>query len=119
VRGRDPGETPTHAPLVGLELLQRCLGDEEQRHVAGVQVRDHALDGVGDRRVDRAAGLVARAEHEVIDQQLGASLEQLAEGLLALVGVEAVVLLHSHPGQLASLARELVAQPGVLLLADE
>ena len=68
---------------------------------------------------DRAAGLVAGPEHEVVDEQLGAPVEELAERLLAVVGVEAVLLLHRHPRQLASLPRELVAEPCVLLLADE
>src|SRR5215211_539847 len=34
-----------------------------------------------------------------------------------MVRIEAVLLLHLHPGQLASLPRELVAKPGVLLFA--
>jgi hypothetical protein len=53
----------------------------------------------------------------VVDEQLRSSVEQLGERLLAVVGMEAVLLLHTHPGQLASLQRELVAEPGVLLLA--
>ena len=77
------------------------------------------VDGVRDRRVDRAAGLVARAEHEVVDEQLTAAIEQLRERARAVVGVEAVLLLDADPRQLASLARQLVAQPRVLLLADE
>ena len=82
-------------------------------------MREHAVDGVGDRRVDRVTGLVARAEHEVVDEQLGAPVEQLAERLLTVVSVEAVVLLHSHPRQLASLPRELVAESRVFLLAGK
>src|SRR5262249_37594736 len=35
------------------------------------------------------------------------------------VGVEAVVLFHRHPRQLTSLPSKLVAEPRVLLLADE
>jgi hypothetical protein len=66
-----------------------------------VQVRDEAVDAVGHRRTGRAAGLVAGAEHEVVDEQLGSPVEQLDERLLTVVGVEAVVLLHRHPGQLA------------------
>jgi hypothetical protein len=55
----------------------------------------------------------------VVDEQLGAPVEKLDERLLTVVGVEAVLLLHPHPGELASLSRELVAEPGVLFLADE
>src|SRR6266536_5475789 len=84
-----------------------------------MQVREQAVDAVGHRRTGRAAGLVAGAEHEVVDEQLRAPVEELAKWLLAVVRVEAVLLLHPHPGQLASKLGELVAEPGVLLLADE
>src|SRR4029453_10044257 len=82
-----------------------------------MQVWEHPVDGVGDRGVDGAARLVARAKHEVVDEQLGSSVKQLGERPLAVVRIEAVLLLHPHPGQLASLQRELIAEPGVLLLA--
>ena len=82
-------------------------------------MREHGVDGVGDRRVDRVAGLVARSEHEVVDQQLGSPVEQLGERLLAVLRVEAVVLVHGQPRQVASFLRELVAEPRVLLLADQ
>src|SRR5713226_9342214 len=85
----------------------------------GVEVRDEAVDAVRDRRVDRAAGLVARAEHEVVDEQLTAAIKELRKHARAVLGVEAVLLLDTGPWQLASLARQLVAQPGVLLLAGE
>src|SRR5262245_64922898 len=82
-------------------------------------MREHAVDGVGHRRVDRAARRVAWSEHEVVDEQLGSPVEQLRERLLAVVGVEAVLLLDRDPGQLASLPGEVVADPGVLLFAHE
>ena len=84
-----------------------------------MQVREQTVDGVGDRRVHRAAGRVARAEHEVVDEQLGSPVEQLDQRLLTVVGVESVLLLDRDPGQVAPLLRQLVAEPGVLLLADE
>src|SRR5918992_629361 len=79
-------------------------------------MRDEAVEPIGHRRAGGAAGLVARAEHEVVDEQLGAAVEQLVQRLLPLVGVEAVLLLHLHPRQLAPHARQLVAATGVLLL---
>jgi hypothetical protein len=45
----------------------------------------------------------------VVDEQLGSSVEQFDELLLAVVGVEAVILLDPDPGQFASLLRQLVA----------
>src|SRR5438094_151255 len=77
------------------------------------------IDRVGDRGADGAARLVCRAEHEVVDEQLRASVEELGERLRPRLGPEAVLLLDGHPGELPSLLRELVAAPGELLLLRE
>ena len=46
-----------------------------------------------------SAGLrVVRAEHEVVDEQLRAPVEQLGQGLRPLVRLEVVLLLDRHPG---------------------
>src|SRR5262249_35024894 len=67
----------------------------------------------------RAPALVVRPEHEVVDEQLRAAVEQLGQRSRALLGLEAVLLLDRHPGELASLPSKLVAAPGVLLLLGE
>src|SRR5437762_9947997 len=59
------------------------------------------------------------AEHEVVDEQLGAPVEELGQGLLPFVRLEDVLLLDRYPGQLLAPAGELVALPYVLLLALE
>src|SRR5919106_6620469 len=74
------------------------------------------VDGICARRTHRTAGDVARAEHEVIDEELGATVEKLGQGTGAVVGVEAVLLVDRDPRKLAALSRELVAHSGVLLL---
>ena len=84
-----------------------------------MQVREGAVDGVGHRGARRATCLVAWAEHEVVDEQLSAAVEELRQRPRALVGLQAVLLLEWDPGQLAALACELVAHPGVFLLALE
>ena len=117
--GGDPGNVPSHAVPVGLQLLERRLRDEYERHVTSVKMREHGLDGVGDRRVHGVAGLVTRSEHEVVDEQLGSPLEQLGERLLAFLGIEPVPFAYGHPRQVATFLGELVAEPGVLLLANE
>ena len=83
-----------------------------------MQVREHTVQPSA---IDEHSGSRprSRAEHEVVDEQLRAAVEQLAQRLGALVGVEPVVLLNANPRQLAPLPRKLVAQPGVLLLAVE
>jgi len=55
--------------------------------------------------------------HEVVDDQLRASVEELGKGPRAFVGLEAVLLLDRDPGQLLSLSSELVTAAGQLLLA--
>jgi hypothetical protein len=93
------------------------VGDQHRGHIAGLQVGQQGVQGVGDGGVDEVAGLVAGAEHEVVDQQMAAVVEQLGQGRWAVVGVEAVGLVDRDPGQLAALAGQLVADPGVDLLA--
>jgi hypothetical protein len=82
-------------------------------------MRYETVESVDHRRVHRAARLVARPEHEVVDQQLGATVEELRQGALPFVRVEAVLLLDRQPGKLTSLAGELVAAASVLLLLGE
>src|SRR5215218_8716381 len=55
-------EAPTHPLLVSLELLQRSPRDEHQLHVPRRQVDRVRVEVVRDRRADRAAGFVFRAE---------------------------------------------------------
>ena len=54
-----------------------------------------------------AGGFVRRAEHQLVDQKLRPSVEQLGERLLSVLGVEGVLLLDRDPGQLLSLLRHL------------
>ena len=55
----------------------------------------------------------------MIDEQLRASAEEIGEGRRALVGLEAVLLVDSNPGQLLPLPRQLVAAPRQRLLGLE
>jgi hypothetical protein len=52
-------------------------------------------------------------------EQLRATVEELRQRPRAVVGVEPVLLLDPHPRQLAAPPGELVADPGVLLLASQ
>jgi len=52
----------------------------------------------------------------VVDHELGATVEQLDEGLRARVGVERVLLVHAHPGKIDPLAGKLVAAACQFLL---
>jgi hypothetical protein len=55
----------------------------------------------------------------VIDEELGATPEELRQALGALLGVEDVLLLDRDPGQLLTHARDLVASAKVALLGFE
>jgi hypothetical protein len=55
----------------------------------------------------------------VVDDELPAAVEQLRERSFAVFGVEAIFLLERDPGKLAALLRDVVAEPRVLLLANE
>ncbi len=83
------------------------------------EVDPDPVEPIGNRRAAWATLRPVWSEHEVVDEQLGATVEELRQRPRALVGVEPVLLLHRHPRQLAPLAGDLVAEPRVLLLAGE
>ena len=103
-----------------LELLQRRARDQRVRRVARVEVLEEpGRDLVGPRRAARAALLPVGAEHEVVDDQLPAALEQVGQPDLALRAGEAVVLGHLDHRQPAALGAQRVAAAGQLLLLLE
>src|SRR5207245_4706539 len=74
---------------------------------------------VGPERADRAADVVLRVEHEVIDEQLAPPVEELGQRLLAVGPVEDVLLLDRLPRKVVPLLRQLVAKTSELLLLRE
>jgi hypothetical protein len=61
-------------------------------------VHHDGVEVVGPERADATAGLVLRVEHEVVDEELAAAVEQLGQRLLAVGAVEHVFLLDALPG---------------------
>ena len=116
VQRRRPRKRPAHPALVGRELVDRCARDRDERDVVVLEVRDRAVEAVGDRRARRAAGREVRAEHEVVDEQLRAPAEEVGQGRRAVLGLEPVLLLDGDPGQRLAPAGELVAAARQLLL---
>jgi hypothetical protein len=89
-----------------------------------VEVGDGAVEVVGHERAAGASRValvdpVPEAEHEVVDEQLRAPVEELRQGLLPVVRLEGVLLLDWHPGQLLALSGKVVAMAHVLLLGVE
>ena len=113
---RGPREVPAHSSLVRLDVRERRTRDRREHHVVVHHVHDGAVEAVGDRRARRAAGLVLRPQHEVVDEELRAAGKQVREGCGATLGLEGVFLVDAHPRQLASFPRELVTPARVLLL---
>src|SRR5262249_16602832 len=96
--------------------VERRAGGEQQSSVPGLQMDDLGIERVRDRGADWAACLEGRSKHKVVDEQLGAAVEELGEALSAVLGLEPVVLLDWDPGQLAPLPGQLVAAACELLL---
>ncbi len=79
---RNPRKSPAHLPLVALELRQRGDRLTNETNVAAVQVGIDTIEVIGDQGTSGAsAALVGEpesvAEHEVIDEELRASLKQV------------------------------------------
>src|SRR5216684_4306568 len=100
VERRSPGEAPAHPPLVRLQFRERSPRHRAERDVVIREVDNGAVEAVRDRRAGWTPCHVLGPEHEVIDEELGASSEEIGEGCCALVGLEAVLLVDSNPGQL-------------------
>src|SRR6516165_3980094 len=84
-----------------------------------IEVHDYAVEIVRPTRAMRATGIPIRTEHEVIDDQLTAAVEQLRQGRVSLRALEYISLVHALPGQLAALLAQPIAQARELLLLDQ
>src|SRR5437764_805099 len=118
VAGR-PVEAPAHPLAVGEQLLKRGSRDADHRHVSSLEVGEYAVEAVGSQRAGGTSGVVVEAEHEVVDEQLGAAVEQLRQAPWSVSGLERVLLLDWDPRKLSALPGELIAHPGELLLAPQ
>src|SRR5271165_4157679 len=116
VERRYPRKPPSHALLERLNLRNGRTRDDRKRRIALFQVYPCAVKVVCQERATRAALLPSRTEHEVIDNQLASSLEQLGQRYLARRSFEDVALLHLLPWKLAALAAQFVTQPGEFFL---
>src|SRR5687767_6393292 len=96
---RRPGEGPTHPAVEGLQFRDRRTRHRREGDVMVGQVNHGAVEAVGNRRTGRTAGRVVRPEHEVIDEKLRATAEEVCERGAPVVGLEAVLLLDRYPWQ--------------------
>src|SRR5262252_10602730 len=70
----------------------------------------------GVRRPRRVRPRRLRVEHRVIDDELAAPPEEVAQGLRPVLALKGVLLFHELPRQVAPLPAQLVAHPRELLL---
>ena len=111
VRG-DPGECPAHPVLDLLDPLERHARDRGERQVGMLEMLPRRVDMIGDERAAAAHMVRARRQHEMIDGELAAAAEQVAERAFALGPFEDIGLLDPDPGQLPALGAERVELRG-------
>ena len=116
---RDPVEVPAHALLEGLDLRDGRARDGDERDVAAREVDRRAVEVVGPERAVLASHLGIRAEHEVVDHQLAAAIEQVGQRLPPLRAVERVLLGDGLPGEVPARLGQGVARAGELLFLLE
>src|SRR5580698_8330700 len=75
-------------------------------------MHDHAVDAVGAEGTSFTSFFPARPEHEVINDELAASVKEIAERFLPMTCVENVFLFDLDPRQFHALGPDRVALPG-------
>src|ERR1700722_12889863 len=78
-----------------------------------------AIEVIDDVRAAGATFLPSGTEHEVIDNQLAAAIEEIGEGFRAGGRFKRVGLFNFFPGKLAALAAEFVAQAGEFFFFEQ
>src|ERR1700674_5724600 len=71
-----------------------------EHHIVVRQVDDDSVEAVRDSRAGWAAGFVLGPEHEVVDQELRASSEEVRQRGAPYVGLEAILLVDPNPRHL-------------------
>src|SRR4051812_6418430 len=80
---------------------------------------DHDLQAVGPDRTERAVVLPLRTEHEVVDDELTPSVEEIRQRPLSAHTIKDVRFRHFLPRQRAALLVQLVPKPRELLFFFE
>src|SRR5438093_12744899 len=75
------------------------------------QVNYYPVEAVCDRRAGRTPCGVIGPEHEMVNEELRASSEEISEGRFSFVGLESIFLVDPHPRQFLPPPRQLIAPP--------
>src|SRR4051795_11033046 len=100
---------PAQAPPERLELLEAGPRGDREGHVPRMQVGGMA-DLVDEHAAAVTALVLVRSEHEVVEDELAAALEQVHERGLPSRAFEDVVLIDRQAGQPAPGGGELVTR---------
>jgi hypothetical protein len=83
------------------------------------KVRQDSIDVIDFERAADALRLLPRRQHEVFDEKLAASVEQLGQRHFAIRPIENIFLVDLHPRQRPAFRGQLIAQPSQFLLPLE
>jgi len=93
-----------NASICGSGARNREHGD-----IALCEMNDSAVEVIGEIRAAWAALLPFRTKHEVVDDQLAATVEQIGQRFLASGPFEQIGLVYFDPRQFATLPAQFVA----------
>jgi hypothetical protein len=77
---RRPGKGPAHSPFVLLQFRQRRARNRPEHRVVVGQVNREPVEAVRNRRARRTPRFVVGPEHEMTDEELRASSEEISKG---------------------------------------
>ena len=106
---RYPLEPPAHASLKPFDLGLRRPRDRDECDVVMFKVDTSAVDMIGQKRAAFAALLPSRSEHEMVDNQLAASIEQVGQPLLSVRAIELVLFVNLDHRQPATFGADRIS----------
>src|SRR6266851_2728920 len=112
-------EAPAHAFLESSDLRHRRAGDCGERDVASVEMHETAAEMVAEIGAAGAAFFPVRAEHEVIDDELGFAAKEIGKRLFSVGAIEDVVFFDFDPGKFAALGAEGITLASELLFGGQ
>src|ERR1035441_4008110 len=110
VTGR-PVEAPAHSLSVSEQLFERSARDTDHRYVTRREVWENSVEAVGRRRTLQTAGSIPWPKHEMVNDELRASMEEVRQQRASLLGFESILLVDRNPRQLLPLSSQLIAAP--------
>src|SRR5215831_14960057 len=115
----DPGEGPSHATFERFDLLPWRAGYRGEGGISCGEMDDRAGEVIGEVRAVFAALLPVRIEHEVIDDELPMTSEEIAQRRLPLRALEDVLVLDLDHRKAPAFRGERITLSTPFLLPDQ